>query len=80
MMEMICVNTTVIDSDCAVLDLYDGTGKKPTPLLWYVQKIMKTLAFCVSKKWCKKESKFKISISAGLRRSAETIGIQESKR
>lgn len=43
MMETICVNTTVIDSDCAVLDLYDGTGKKPTPLLWDVQKIIWTM-------------------------------------
>ena len=28
MMETICINTTVIDSDCAMLDLYDDTGKK----------------------------------------------------
>ena len=28
MMETVCINTTVIDSDCAMLDLYDDTGKK----------------------------------------------------
>ena len=29
-----CINTTVIDSDCAMLDLYDDKGKKQTRLLW----------------------------------------------
>ncbi len=33
MLNTVCVNTTVIDSDCAILDLYDDNGKKADSLV-----------------------------------------------
>ena len=33
MLKVICINTTVIDSDCATLDLYDKNGKKKDSLI-----------------------------------------------
>jgi len=33
MLNTTCINTTVIDSDCAVLDLYDESGKKADSLI-----------------------------------------------
>ncbi|MBP1566918.1 MAG: hypothetical protein J6A58_14345, partial [Oscillospiraceae bacterium] len=33
MLNTACINTTVIDSDCAVLDLYDESGKKADSLI-----------------------------------------------
>ena len=33
MLKTVCINTTVIDSDCATLDLYDKSGKKKDSLI-----------------------------------------------
>lgn len=33
MLKTACISTTVIDSDCAILDLYDGSGKKADSLI-----------------------------------------------
>ena len=33
MLKTVCINATVIDSDCATLDLYDKSGKKKDSLI-----------------------------------------------
>lgn len=33
MLKTICINTTIIDGDCAILDLYDKSGKKKDSLI-----------------------------------------------